>query len=139
MRFSIRDLLWLTLVAAMALGWLCWWRSIPVPVEGFIRGTVLVSGKPISSGRALLHSADGQFRGTQVVNGSFDLQGVPYGKYLLTFEGDDVPTNKFPAELNSDWQALGVTLSIGPPAAGSLAAKTTTPPAAPRTGTSATR
>src|SRR5262245_18562225 len=108
LRFTIRDLMWLTLVAGLTFGWWCWWRSIPVPVEGFIRGTALVSGKPINSGRVFLHSADGQFRGAQVANGSFDLQGVPYGKYRLTFEGDNVPPNKFEVELNNNCQALGM-------------------------------
>ena len=86
-QFTIRDLLWLMVVAGLALGWWCWWRLLPVPVDGFIRGTVLVSGKPISSGRIFLHFPDGQFRGAQVASGSFELQGIPYGKYWLSFEG----------------------------------------------------
>jgi hypothetical protein len=120
MKFFIRDVLWLTLVVGLALGWWCWWRSLPLPVEGFIRGTVLISGKPISTGRVFLHSSDGQFRGTQVSKGSFELQGIPYGKYSLTFEGDNAPPNKFPAELNDKCQALGATFNIGPPAPPSL-------------------
>ncbi|HMC10365.1 MAG TPA: hypothetical protein VKH44_03710, partial [Pirellulaceae bacterium] len=115
LRFTIRDLLWLTLVAGLTLGWWCWWRSLPVTEEGFVRGTVLVSGKPIGSGRAFLHSTDGQFRGTQVAKGLFDLQGVPYGKYRLTFEGDNVPPNRFDVELNYKCQALGMTYAIGGP------------------------
>jgi hypothetical protein len=117
LRFTIRDLLWLTLVAGLMLECWCWWRSIPVPVEGFIRGQVLVSGKPMNSGRVLLHSADGHFRGTQIAKGLFDLQGVPYGKYGLTFEGDSVPPNRFDVELNYKCQAQSGTFAIGSPPA----------------------
>jgi hypothetical protein len=114
MRFSIRDVLWLTLVVGLVLWWWCWWRSLAVTDEGFIQGIALVSGKPIDSGRVFLHSSDGQFRGTQVSKGWFSLQGVPYGKYRLTFEGDNVPPNKFDAELDKDCQALGGTYAMGP-------------------------
>ncbi len=114
LRFSIRDLLWLTVVAALTLGWWAWSRSLPKPAVGFIRGQALVSGKPIATGRVLLHSPDGQFRGTQIANGSFDLEKIPYGKYWLTFEGDNAPPNKFPAELNNQCQAIGATFNIGP-------------------------
>ena len=128
MRFTIRDLLWLTLATGLMLGWWCWWRSIPVAEEGFIRGNVLVAGKPLVRGRVFLHSTDGQFRGTQVANGLFDLQGVPYGKYRLIFEGDNVPPNQFDAELGFTCQALGVTFAIGSSTA-ALTANNTTPPA----------
>jgi len=73
-----------------------------------------VAGKPIDSGRVFLHATDGQFRGGQIAKGSFDLQGVPFGKYRLSFEGENVPPNKFPAELNSACQAIGGTFDIRP-------------------------
>ena len=114
MRFTTRDLLWLTVVAGLMLGWWRWWYALPVPEEGLIQGLVLVAGKPIDSGRVFLHSQDGQFRGGQVAKGTFSLQGLPYGKYRVTFEGDNVPPNRFDAELDNNCQALGVTFSIGP-------------------------
>jgi hypothetical protein len=128
LRFTIRDMLWLTLVAGLTLGWWCWGRSTSMPAEGFVQGKVFVSGKPIGSGRAFLHSADGQFRGTQIDKGVFELKGVPYGNYWLTFEGDNAPPNKFSAELNDKCQALAGTFMLGPnsAAAGSPTANSTT-------------
>jgi hypothetical protein len=113
-RFTIRDLLWLTLVTGLVLGWWCWWHSLPVPAEGFIRGQALVSGKPIVSGRAFLYSGDGQFRGTQIENGLFNLESVPYGKYRLSFEGGNAIRNEFDVELDNNCQAIGGTFNKGP-------------------------
>jgi len=114
MRFTIRDLLWLMVVAGLILGWWRWWYSLPVTKDGLIHGRVLVSGKPIDSGRVFLQSPDGQFRGTQFAKGCFSLQGIPFGKYRVTFEGENVPPNKFDAELDDNCQALGVTFDIRP-------------------------
>ena len=114
MRFTTRDLLWLTVVAALILGWWRWWYSHPVPEGGLIQGRVAVAGKPIDTGRIFLHSPDGQFRGGKVAKGMFSMQRLPFGKYRVTFEGDDVPPNKFDVELNQNCQALAVTYVIGP-------------------------
>ena len=102
----------MTVVVGLALGWWTWWRSLPVPENGIIQGMASVAGKPIDSGRVFLYSADGQFRGGQVAKGRFSLQHVPFGQYRLTFEGDNVPTNKFPAELDRSCRALGGAFDI---------------------------
>jgi hypothetical protein len=113
LRFTIRDLLWLMVVAGLSLGWWRFWYSLRGP-DGPIQGIGCVAGKPIVSGRAFLHSADGQFRGAQVANGFFYLECVPVGKYRLTFEGDDVPPNKFPLEIDNKHRANGGTFDIRP-------------------------
>jgi len=76
MRFIVRDLLWLMVVAALILGWWRWWYSLPVTDGRLIQGMVVVAGKPVDSGRVFLHSPDGQFRGAQLANGTFSLQGL---------------------------------------------------------------
>ena len=119
MRFTIRDVLWLTIVAGLIAGWWCWSYSVPVADglmqgDGLIQGIVLVSGKPVDSGRVFLHSTDGQFRGTQLQKGHFVLERVPFGKYRVIFEGDNVPANRFDAEIDDRCRALGVTFNIGP-------------------------
>jgi hypothetical protein len=113
MRFTIRDLLWLMIVCGSVLGWWRWWYSLPVS-DGRIQGIVLVAGKPVDSGRVYLHSSDGQFRGGQVAQGFFLLECVPVGKYRLTFEGDSVPPNRFPAEVSDTWKAMSYTFDIRP-------------------------
>lgn len=112
MRFTTRDMLWLTAVLAVALGWFSWWRSLPVPEDGLIQGFALVAGKPIDNGRFFLHCSDGRFFGGQVDKGRFSLQNVPFGQYQLVFEGEDIPPNKFPAELDRSCRALGWTFDI---------------------------
>jgi hypothetical protein len=113
MRFTIRDVLWLMVVAGLSLGWWRFWYSLPGP-DGPIQGIGSVAGKPIVNGRAFLHSPDGQFRGAQLVNGRFCLQRVPVGKYRLTFEGDNVPPNRFELEIDNHCQAIGGTFDIRP-------------------------
>jgi hypothetical protein len=83
-----------------------------VPDDGIIQGMVLVAGKPIDTGRVVLHAADGQFRGGQIAKGTFSLRGLPFGKYRLTFEGDNVPANKFDAEIDRNCKGLSGTFSI---------------------------
>lgn len=113
MRFMIRDMLWLMVVAGLMLGWWRFWYSLPAP-DGPIQGIGCVAGKPIVTGRAFLHSADGQFRGAELANGWFCLERVPVGKYRLTFEGDNVPPNKFELVIDNNCKAIGGTFDIRP-------------------------
>jgi hypothetical protein len=110
MRFTIRDLLWLTVAAALSLGWWRCWHSIQ-RTEGTMRGFFCVSGKPVHEGRILVHFEDGQFRGTNVVDGRFLLEHVPLGEYRVTFEGKDVPKNRFMIAVDTD---NGMTYDVRP-------------------------
>jgi hypothetical protein len=112
-RFTIRDLLWLMVVGGLTLGWWRFWHSLPEP-DGPIQGVGCVAGKPIVSGRAFLHSTEGQFRGAEIANGFFLIERVPIGKYRLIFEGDNVPPNKFEIEINDNRKAIGGTFDIRP-------------------------
>jgi hypothetical protein len=114
MRFTIRDLLWLTVAAALSLGWWRCWNSIP-PTKAMFRGFFLVAGKPVHDARVFIHSADGQFRGTQVVDGMFLLEDVPVGKYRVTFDGNDVPANRFGVEVGAKDEMVNMTFDVRPP------------------------
>jgi len=89
MKFSIRDLLWLTVVVALAVGW---WLSMPPPsLDARVSGHVSVSGAPLPQGRVLFHSADGPIVGAQVTAGKFSLEHVPIGRFSVTVDGNGVP------------------------------------------------
>ena len=105
MRFTIRDVLWLMVVAGLGLGWWRFWYSLPGP-DGPFQGIGCVTGKPIAKGRAFLYSEDGQFRGTEIANGFFYIERVPVGKYRLVFEGDNVLPNKFEVKIDKKQTAV---------------------------------
>jgi hypothetical protein len=109
MRFTIRDLLWLTLVAALSLGW--WRSSIPKAGGQVIRGYFLDGGKPVEDARVFVHSPNGQFRGTNVVKGVFFLD-IPFGKYSVTFDGKDVPANRFDLEVRPEEIIAGIAFDL---------------------------
>jgi len=88
LRFTIRDVLWLTVVVGLALGWWLLWRSMPIDAKA--SGSINVAGKPLSDGRMCLHSRDGQIIGARVVKGQYSIHKAPIGKYRVTIEGDGV-------------------------------------------------
>jgi hypothetical protein len=90
-RFSIRDVLWLTVVVALALGWWAWWQRIPRTAKQ-VAGSIVVTGKPLADGRLCLHSVDGQIVGARVINGQFRIQHVPIGTFRVAIEGNGVAT-----------------------------------------------
>jgi hypothetical protein len=90
MRFAIRDILWLTVVAAIALGWWVQQQSLPRP-DPSITGTITVAGLPLDHGRITFVSARGSFRGAAIVAGEFSLGRIPVGTYQVTIQGENVP------------------------------------------------
>jgi hypothetical protein len=89
-RFTIRDVLWLTTVVALILGWWHWWRSLPQPDKP-VTGTITVAGEPLNDGRISFYSSHGQLRGARVLNGQFHIERIPVGIYQVTIEGENVP------------------------------------------------
>jgi len=89
-RFTIRDVLWLTVVVGMGLGWWSWWRSLPPP-DARVTGSVSVSGMPLEDGRLCLHSADGPIFGARITKSQFLIPRVPVGHFRVTIEGGGVP------------------------------------------------
>ena len=87
-RFTIRDVLWLTVVVGLALGWWLLWRSIPIDAKA--SGSISVAGKPLSDGSVCLHSGDGQIIGARIANGQFRIPKAPIGRFRVTIEGDGV-------------------------------------------------
>ena len=87
-RFTIRDVLWLTVVVGMAIGWWLLWRSIPI--EAKVSGSVHVAGNPVPKGRVCLHSTDGQIIGARIIDGQFRIPNARVGKFQITIEGDGV-------------------------------------------------
>jgi hypothetical protein len=105
-RFTIRDVLWLTLVVGLALGWWLFWRAIPI--DAMASGSINVGGKPLSTGRVCLHSADGKIIGSRVVKGQFRIPRAPVGRFLVTIEGDSVPSR-----YSNDHSVLSVEVRRG--------------------------
>lgn len=101
LRFTIRDVFWLTLVVGMALGWWLWWRSIPH--ESRVSGAITVAGKPLGEGRICFYSADAQISGAVVTNGQFQIQRITAGPFRVAIEGEGVASRY--ADLNSGLSA----------------------------------
>jgi hypothetical protein len=89
-RFSIRDLLWLTVVVALSLAWWVHWQSLP-QADKSITGAITVAGQPLKDGRIYFYRADGQFLGAFVSNGRFRFERLPVGTYQVTIMGENVP------------------------------------------------
>src|SRR5689334_23221891 len=102
LRFTIRDLLWLMVVVGMGLGWWVWWQSQP-RFNKTITGTISVGHKPLMAGRIYFYSKSGQFRGVNVANGEFRIEGMPIGEYQIIIEGKGV------AALYSDLSSAALT------------------------------
>jgi hypothetical protein len=90
MQFSIRDILWLTVVVAIAVGW---WLTMPKSMgTARVTGSVMVAGKPLSQGHVLFHSPDGPILGAKVAAGKYIVPAMPTGSYAITVDGSGVAT-----------------------------------------------
>src|SRR5262245_34341422 len=91
MKFRIRDLLWLTTVIGLALGWGLWIHSLPPPDPTF-SGTIGMDGKAVISGEICFHSESGQIYGSKIIDGQFAIPRIPEGSYHISIEGEGIPT-----------------------------------------------
>jgi len=62
-----------------------------MPIDGKVTGAITVAGAPLAKGRVFFHSARGQFVGSKVEAGKFEVDRVPVGVHAVTIEGDGVP------------------------------------------------
>jgi len=88
-RFSIRDVLWLTVVVGLALGWWLCWRNMPRSGTALV-GAVSILGAPLADGRVCIQSPEGQIVGVMVSKGGYRIPNVPVGSYEVTIEGSGV-------------------------------------------------
>lgn len=112
MRFSIRDLLWLTLLVAIGAAW--WVDHVrlgsmlpealrPVPAEGL----VTMRGQPLASAAVTVLYPDGNSAmGVTDIAGEFTLwsygrSGAPPGKGLVVLLRTAAPNNLLPAKYAS--------------------------------------
>lgn len=74
-----------------------------------------MAGKPVKEARVFLHTAEGEFRGTNVVNGMFVLEHISAGKYRVAFDGTDVPPNRFgELEVRPKDEMVSMTYDVRP-------------------------
>lgn len=108
LRFTIRDILWMTFVCALIAGWaLDHWRlSRPV---GNVGGLVTVNGKPLADGWITLQSGSHSFAAKVETDGEFYLPFIEAGDYTAVIEGQSVP-HRFSG---SDQSPLKATVHTG--------------------------
>ncbi|MDB5388370.1 MAG: hypothetical protein JWM11_4016 [Planctomycetaceae bacterium] len=63
----------------------------PKATDGKVSGHVIVNGKPLAEGRVFFHLDGGQFVGSKVENGEFQVDRVKTGTRKVTVEGEGVP------------------------------------------------
>jgi hypothetical protein len=90
-RFSIRDVIWLTLVVGLILGWWLFWRSLPA-ADSRVSGAISVGGSPLAAGRVYFQSASGQILGATIASGKYGIDRIPIGNYSVAVEGNGVAT-----------------------------------------------
>jgi hypothetical protein len=90
LRFSTRDIFWLTMVVALALGW---WldRRTHRPTHKHVTGMITVAGQPLDGGRICFHAATGEFHGAQISGGAFKIDRLPFDDYRIVIENEKVP------------------------------------------------
>jgi hypothetical protein len=89
-RFSIRDVLWLTVVAALAVGWGVdrWTGTL-----GRVAGRVTLDGMPLGNGWVVFENAEsGRLVGAKLrSDGKFDIGQMPIGSYTIAVEHSSLP------------------------------------------------
>ncbi len=92
MKFTTRDLLWLTLVATLVLGWSMNWIATRKPT-GSVNGSIQINGTQLTDGYVVLHSPDGQLFGDTASKGYFGIQSIPVGDYQVSVHFDGAPAH----------------------------------------------
>lgn len=91
-RFSIRDVLWLTVVAALVVGWGVdrWSRAGAL---GRVAGRVTLDGMPVGNGWVVFENTEsGRLVGAKLrPDGKFDIGQMPVGTYTIAVEHGSLP------------------------------------------------
>jgi hypothetical protein len=74
---------------------------------GAVQGKVSVEGKPLADGKIIFHVGGGQFVGSTVKNGNYQIGVIPVGTHKITVEGAGVA-----ARYNSE-QTTPLSVEIG--------------------------
>ena len=106
MRFEIRDILWLTLVVGLALGWWLWWLALSAS-DVRVEGTIFVGGSPLDDGRICFLAANGQIFGSTVAKSNYTVQQIPAGDFRVAIDGKGVPVRY------GEKSSLAVTIRAG--------------------------
>jgi len=77
--------------------------------SGEIEGTVTIKGKPLAEGKITFHFANGQFAGSPIKDGKYNVDVISSGKCKITVEGKGVPA-KF---LSADTSGLAMEIQSG--------------------------
>jgi hypothetical protein len=65
--------------------------SVASAADAKLSGMVTVKGKPLAVGKVTFHLDNGQFVGSKVKDGKYEIDRVPTGTRKVTVEGEGVP------------------------------------------------
>ena len=90
--FRLRDLLWLTAVIALGLGWWLDHRKLQAKVDATtdVQGHVTLDFAPLKTGRITFTASNGRFIGGTITDGEYHLAYVPLGRYDVRIEVEGV-------------------------------------------------
>src|SRR5258708_4848366 len=66
-------------------------RSPVFAADGKVEGRVTLKGQPVAAGKIMFHLDKGQFVGSNIKGGDYQIDRVPIGIRRITIEGKGVP------------------------------------------------
>lgn len=91
---------------------LCLFLSAPIASadDGKLTGNVMLNAKPLAEGKITVHMPNGQFVGSIIKDGKYQIDRVITGTFKVTIEGEKVP----PAFTSEKTTSLKVDVKKGP-------------------------